>query len=97
MLTGEIRSQVDSVPGRPASSETTMPLTRDFKLTRAARAQPDPAFAQALLDEATDLVRSDGLATAQLILWSAGIAQIRTGRMGRCSPADSMLHNRIDY
>lgn len=87
MLTGEIRSQVDSVPGRPASSETTMPLTRDFKLTRAARAQRDPAFAQALLDEATDLVRSDGLATAQLILWRADIAPDQDGTDGTLQPS----------
>jgi len=35
-----------------------MALTRDFKETVAARAQNDPAFAQAFLDEAITLVRN---------------------------------------
>lgn len=59
-----------------------MPITRDFKLTLTARAQRDPAFAQALLDEASDLVRSDESATAQLILSSAGIASRQDGADG---------------
>ncbi len=33
-----------------------MALTRDFKETVAARVQNDPAFAQALLDEAITLL-----------------------------------------
>ncbi len=35
-----------------------MALTRDFKDTVAARVQTDPAFAQALLDEAMEIVKA---------------------------------------
>lgn len=45
-----------------------MALTRDFKETVAARVQSDPAFAQALLDEAvTQFVNGDA-DSARLIL-----------------------------
>lgn len=45
-----------------------MALTRDFKQTVAARAQSDPAFAQALLDEAITLFVNGEPDTARLIL-----------------------------
>jgi DNA-binding phage protein len=45
-----------------------MVLTRDFKETVAARVQADPAFAQALLDEAVTLFFNGELDTAKLIL-----------------------------
>lgn len=45
-----------------------MALTRDFKETVAARVQTDPAFAQALLDEAVTLFFNGEPDTAKLIL-----------------------------
>jgi DNA-binding phage protein len=46
----------------------TMPLTREFKETVAARVQKDPAFAQALLDEAITLFVNGEPESAKLIL-----------------------------
>ena len=45
-----------------------MEMTRDFKETIAARIQNDPAFAQALLDEAIDLLVNGESELAQSIL-----------------------------
>lgn len=45
-----------------------MALTRDFKETVAARVQHDPAFAQALLDEAIVLFVNGEPETAKLVL-----------------------------
>jgi DNA-binding phage protein len=45
-----------------------MALTRDFKETVIARVKRDPAFAQALLDEALTLFLNGEPATAKLIL-----------------------------
>ncbi len=45
-----------------------MALTRDFKETIQARARNDPAFAQALLDEAVTLFLHGEPETAKLIL-----------------------------
>ena len=45
-----------------------MALTRDFKKTVAARVQNDPAFAQALLDEAITLFINGEPDAAKLIL-----------------------------
>ena len=45
-----------------------MAPTRDFKQTVVERAQRDPAFAKALLDEAATLLLNGEPETAQLIL-----------------------------
>jgi DNA-binding phage protein len=45
-----------------------MALTRDFKKTVIARIEQDPAFAKALLDEATTLLVSGEAETARVIL-----------------------------
>ena len=45
-----------------------MALTRDFKETVAARVQSDPAFAEALLDEAITLFVNGEPESAKLIL-----------------------------
>ncbi len=45
-----------------------MALTRDFKQTVAERIERDPAFAQALLDEAATLFLNGEAETARLIL-----------------------------
>lgn len=44
-----------------------MALTRDFKLTVIERVERDPAFAQALLDEAATLFLNGEAETARLI------------------------------
>ena len=45
-----------------------MALTRDFKSSIVSRVQSDPAFAQALLDEALTLLLNGDPDTAKLIL-----------------------------
>jgi DNA-binding phage protein len=45
-----------------------MPLTRDFRITVRERAGRDPAFAEALLDEAATLFLNGEPTTARLIL-----------------------------
>lgn len=45
-----------------------MALTRDFKTTMVERAERDPAFAKALLDEAATLFLNGEPETARLIL-----------------------------
>ena len=45
-----------------------MPLTRDFKDTIKARAQSDPAFRVALLQEALDAFLNNDLETGKLLL-----------------------------
>lgn len=45
-----------------------MALTRDFKETVVARVKSDPAFAQALLDEAVTLFLNGDPHTAKLVL-----------------------------
>lgn len=45
-----------------------MALTRDFKQTVVSRVKKDPAFAQALLDEALTLLQNGDPETAKLIL-----------------------------
>ena len=45
-----------------------MALTRNFKITVAARVQSDPVFAQAMLDEAITLFINGEPETAKLIL-----------------------------
>ncbi len=45
-----------------------MALTRDFKQTVVSRVRKDPAFAQALLDEALTLLLNGDPETAKLIL-----------------------------
>ena len=49
-----------------------MSLTRDFKETVAARVQNDPAFAQALLDEAITRLTNGDPESAELILCDLG-------------------------
>src|SRR3546814_7884836 len=53
---------------QPRKESEHMALTRDFKETVAARVQNDPAFAQALLDEAITLFVNGEPESAKLIL-----------------------------
>lgn len=57
-----------------------MALTRDFKDTVAARVQTDPAFAQALLDEAMEIVKAPN---AQSLKAMAEAQEIITDRQMR--------------
>lgn len=45
-----------------------MPLTRDFKLTVRERLQRDPAFREALLEEAVDCLMTGDVATGKSLL-----------------------------
>ncbi len=45
-----------------------MPLTRDFKDTIKARAERDPEFRKALVEEASECLLDNDLATAKAIL-----------------------------
>ena len=56
-----------------------MALTRDFKDTVAARVQNDPAFAQALLDEAITLFVNGEPESAKLILRDLVNATVAVG------------------
>ena len=53
---------------QPTKERSDMALTRDFKETVAARVQSDPAFAEALLDEAITLFVNGEPESAKLIL-----------------------------
>jgi DNA-binding phage protein len=53
---------------RPEKEVKSMALTRDFKHTVVERVERDPAFAQALLDEAATLFLNGEPETARLIL-----------------------------
>ena len=57
-----------------------MALTRDFKETVAARVQKDPAFAQALLDEAITLFVNGEPEPAKLILRDVATGQEQSGQ-----------------
>ena len=52
-----------------------MVLTRDFKETVVARVKSDPAFAQALLDEAVNLFLNGEPDIARLVLSSRGVIE----------------------
>ena len=61
-------SNVEWFRGIGEEGEVSMALTRDFKETVVSRVKSDPAFAQALLDEALTLLLNGDPQTAKLIL-----------------------------
>jgi DNA-binding phage protein len=68
---GQVMALWEDYKRRKASTpkeRSDMALTRDFKETVAARVQNDPAFAQALLDEAITLFVNGEPESAKLIL-----------------------------
>jgi hypothetical protein len=71
----------------------SMPLTRDFKETVAARVQKDRAFAQALLDEAITLFVNGEPESAKLILRDLVNATVRFEALAEeiHKPAKSLL------
>lgn len=73
-----------------------MALTRNFKETVAARVQNDPAFAQALLDEAITLFIDGEPDTAKLILRDLVNATVGFGNLAEeiHKPAKS-LHRML--
>ncbi|MFN5512324.1 MAG: hypothetical protein ACK49H_13795, partial [Burkholderiales bacterium] len=60
--------RIQAPQGINPERKVNMALTRDFKETVAARVQNDPAFAQALLDEAITLFVNGEPQSAKLIL-----------------------------
>jgi DNA-binding phage protein len=73
-----------------------MALTRTFKITIAERAQRDPAFARALLDEASTLFLNGESETARLILRDLVNATIGFEALGRTiSKQPKSLHRML--
>ena len=62
------QTQSAMTEARAMARKVSMALTRDFKETVAARVQNDPAFTQALLDEAITLFVNGEPESAKLIL-----------------------------
>src|SRR6185503_3207381 len=60
--------QTTSAANRRDSKEKLMALTRDFKLTVAARAQRDPKFRQALFTEAINAYLAGDAETGKAVL-----------------------------
>jgi len=73
-----------------------MPLTRDFRITVRERAGRDPAFAEALLDEAATLFLNGEPTTARLILRALMNATVGFERLAAetAKPAKS-LHRML--
>ncbi len=72
-----------------------MTLTRDFKQTVAERVRRDPAFANALLDEAATLFLNGEPHTARLTLRdlvSATVGPKRAGRQARQTQQEPSLY-----
>lgn len=65
---GSAMGRLQAPQGIDPERKVNMALTRDFKETVAARVQNDPAFAQALLDEAVTLFVNGEPQSAKLIL-----------------------------
>jgi DNA-binding phage protein len=72
-----------------------MALTRDFKETVVARVSRDPAFAQALLDEAATLFLNGDPETARLILRDLVNATIGFERLAKMTDKPSKSLHRM--
>lgn len=72
-----------------------MALTRDFKETIIERVNRDPAFAKALLDEASELFLNGEPETARLILRDLVNATIGFEALARAIPTPSKSLHRM--
>ena len=72
-----------------------MALTRDFKISVAERAQRDPDFAKALLDEAATLFLSDDPETARLMLRDLVNATLGFERLAKLTAKPSKSLHRM--
>lgn len=72
-----------------------MGLTRDFKETVIARVERDPAFAKALLDEATTLLISGEAETARVILRDLVNATLGFERLAKMTEVPSKSLHRM--
>jgi DNA-binding phage protein len=72
-----------------------MPLTRDFKETVVARVERDPAFAKALLDEATTLLIAGEAETARVILRDLVNATLGFERLAKMTDVPSKSLHRM--
>jgi DNA-binding phage protein len=70
-----------------------MPLTKDFKATVKARAERDPAFREALLTEAVELLLSGEVETGKAILRDYINATVGFERLARetGTPSKSLM------
>jgi DNA-binding phage protein len=72
-----------------------MALTRDFKETVVARVERDPAFAKALLDEATTLLIAGEAETARVILRDLVNATLGFERLAKMTDVPSKSLHRM--
>jgi DNA-binding phage protein len=72
-----------------------MALTRNFKHTIIERVNRDPAFAKALLDEASTLFLNGEPETARLVLRDLVNATIGFEELARCIPKQSKSLHRM--
>lgn len=72
-----------------------MALTRDFKQTMVERAQRDPAFAKALLDEAATLFLNGEPETARLILRDLVNATVGFEKLAEATAKNSKSLHRM--
>lgn len=72
-----------------------MALTRDFKETVVARVERDPAFAKALLDEATTLLIAGEAETARVMLRDLVNATLGFERLAKMTDVPSKSLHRM--
>ena len=72
-----------------------MALTREFKMTVVAQVERDPAFAKALLDEATMLLISGEADTARVILRDLVNAALGFERLAKLTDVPSKSLHRM--
>ena len=72
-----------------------MPLTREFKNTIVERVQRDPAFAQAMLDEAATVFLNGDPETARAVLRDLVNATIGFERLARATRGNSKSLHRM--
>ena len=72
-----------------------MALTRDFKETVVARVERDPAFAKALLDEATTMLIAGEAETARVILRDLVNATLGFERLAKITDVPSKSLHRM--
>jgi DNA-binding phage protein len=94
-IQGEKGSHPLGFQDQAAEEVSAMALTRDFKETIIARVERDPAFAKALLDEATTLLIAREAETARVILRDLVNATLGFERLARMTDVPSKSLHRM--
>jgi DNA-binding phage protein len=92
---GTKRRQQADIERATAEEVNAMALTRDFKETVVARVERDPAFAKALLDEATTLLIAGEAETARVILRDLVNATLGFERLAKMTDVPSKSLHRM--